>query len=1272
MMHPRIRSTSVPALVTALATLTSPAWAVDPTASLYSVSLTTPVSVAAEGSTPGEFVLSRNGSSGALTVNLTLAASNTADVSNDTVSGDFYFMLPGGSTPLTVTNGSFSVTIPDGVSRQRIFVYARRDFTMEGSELAQLDLGLSPTYIRGASLSGTITVADADIIASLSTPDVLAHEYWLSSSVTATFRINYNNWIASKLFTTVTSGSAKLNTDYVGGLMPIHYPSGGNILTLETNTSASVVFVNSAGSRFTYDLRGSGWYVNDAPTVSFSYPTKGAQSVSELLMTDGGSGYDAEDPPVFILTPSTTYGQPATFLGDVDATDGSLRGVYILDAGVYQCDLASGVVTGSEISSATLTQTGGVNPAGTDAQFTTITVETAKGSRATGKAVLNGIVTSIPLPAGHVWSSITTVAITGGGGKGATAEIVVGTPSYVRITNPGSGFTSRPDVVLTDDTFTATATANIAGPVLVNVTNNGLGYVAAPTLTFGVVTPPAALTTADGAGVYDNDNSTINQVFTVANQSNFSADMQSLITMPEARFLRSDGEGFPHEDWKVITKESDRGVNKKGSNLVEVNPGNGLIYVGDAIRFASDLALNPVPYYIVEAIELPVDSDRSETDDEKTDFSYILHLSNGLTSDKTDGDKVQNLFIQDQNRVDTALPGRFSDVVGYPQFDYLVDPLNDSAVEGAEKVNLNIVANPSFTMREPTMAEVVIADDDAIADIVTVSQASEPALSGKMRITLSAALPVNTTLIYQVSGSATPGNSQDLTPADPDYVLLGLTDMQAPTSGNRDAYAIGSITIPAGATSADIEIATLDDALSEGPETVTITLQQSLDLLLSGSSSSQVNPSATVNITDKVGTVGLVATTSPVMPVDGDEGTGANSTSPAQFTIRLTAPSAVNPTPPPLGIGFRLGGTATYGADYILNMPVGSGITLDTVSMIGSVVIDADGAGHVLTGGNNINTATLTLTVFNDALIEQDETITLTLLSGSGYSLEANSVQDVKIKDDLPAITLQGISNGNESGGVPAVFQISYAGGIRSRDIVVKYGLDTSSSAFASAPDVVSVAGTVTIPSGQSSTLVSLLVVDDSIVEGTEELWLQISADPAYQISVGRAKVDILDNEPTVSIAAAATSVLENGSPVAIRVYLSAAQSRDLSVPITVSGTATSGQDYVAIPTAVTILAGQVTKDITVTPRTDTRSESTETLVVTLTASTAYSLGTPSSATVNIIDVNGGSTTPDTSGVPSGSVADSGGGGGGGGCGAGGGLALLAAAALALQRRRKG
>jgi subtilisin family serine protease len=75
-----------------------------------------------------------------------------------------------------------------------------------------------------------------------------------------------------------------------------------------------------------------------------------------------------------------------------------------------------------------------------------------------------------------------------------------------------------------------------------------------------------------------------------------------------------------------------------------------------------------------------------------------------------------------------------------------------------------------------------------------------------------------------------------------------------------------------------------------------------------------------------------------------------------------------------------------------------------------------------------------------------------------------------------------------------------------------------------------------------------------------------------------------------------------------------------LTVNYAISGTATNGGDYQMLTGTVQIPAGQVSAPIVVTPIDDPNPEPTETVIVTISPSGGYTIGDPSTATVNIAD----------------------------------------------------
>ena len=97
-------------------------------------------------------------------------------------------------------------------------------------------------------------------------------------------------------------------------------------------------------------------------------------------------------------------------------------------------------------------------------------------------------------------------------------------------------------------------------------------------------------------------------------------------------------------------------------------------------------------------------------------------------------------------------------------------------------------------------------------------------------------------------------------------------------------------------------------------------------------------------------------------------------------------------------------------------------------------------------------------------------------------------------------------------------------------------------------------------------------------------------------------------NLPLVGFDQAGQSVDEDGSSIAIRVSLSETSASDVTVPYTLSGTASSPADYSVDASPLVITAGNLFGDIVLTPNDDSVDEPDETVVITL--------GTPTNGTL--------------------------------------------------------
>ncbi|MCY4284104.1 MAG: hypothetical protein OXC65_02050, partial [Thiotrichales bacterium] len=150
-----------------------------------------------------------------------------------------------------------------------------------------------------------------------------------------------------------------------------------------------------------------------------------------------------------------------------------------------------------------------------------------------------------------------------------------------------------------------------------------------------------------------------------------------------------------------------------------------------------------------------------------------------------------------------------------------------------------------------------------------------------------------------------------------------------------------------------------------------------------------------------------------------------------------------------------------------------------------------------------------------------------------------------------------------------------------------------------------------------ASAEVDLEITDDTLNEGDEDITFSPKADDA-SIDIDEATHTITDDDdaPTVSVADA-TAVDEGDTgdttDMSFTVTLSKASGKIVTVPFTLGGTATDGEDYTEPdPLSIEIAAGATTVAITIAVTGDAFDEVDETVIVTL--------GTPTNATVSTAD----------------------------------------------------
>ena len=216
--------------------------------------------------------------------------------------------------------------------------------------------------------------------------------------------------------------------------------------------------------------------------------------------------------------------------------------------------------------------------------------------------------------------------------------------------------------------------------------------------------------------------------------------------------------------------------------------------------------------------------------------------------------------------------------------------------------------------------------------------------------------------------------------------------------------------------------------------------------------------------------------------------------------------------------------------------------------------------------------------LIGDALIEADETLTLSANVASGVTFNSTASGTATIVDDDTATV--SITATDAAAGEPGdngQFTVSLSG-VSDTNTVVSY---TIGGTAASGDDFAPLTGTVTIAAGSTSAEIDVSVVDDAILESSETITVTLdsitSGDPDITVDTvnDAATVTITDDDTaTVSITATDATAAELGDNGQFTVTLSNASDTDTVVTYTIDGTATSGDDFTPLTGTVTIAAG--------------------------------------------------------------------------------------------------
>jgi uncharacterized repeat protein (TIGR01451 family)/gliding motility-associated-like protein len=1067
-----------------------------------------------------------------------------------------------------------TITIPAGQTTGTITIPVVTDAVVEGTETVVITLiNTNNPLVTVNNTPATINILDNNsVTASVSVFQTNVDE----AAGTATFTVTLSGAVQSAFSVdySTANGTAIAGLDYVATSGTLTFPAGsaaGSSITftvpiIDDNLVEPSETFNAIISNVT------GGLVTIASGIATVTITDNDSSVASI--TPGTSGN--ESGPVngtFTVTlskPASTDTQ-LTYTLSGTATEGSDYATIVTKTITIPAGQTSGVITipvsgdaiveGTETVIATLTTSG--NPLVTvSSTAATINIVDNTDAVVTVSATADGAEPATPGQFTFTLNRISTTdtkityALSGTAISGTDYTAIVNT-----ITIPAGQTKATVSVpVLNDNIVEGTETVILT----MNATTNNGSIIASTTPATVNITDSGSSIASITAGTNGNENGPVNGIFTVTLNNPSATDTQITYTLSGTA---TEGTDYSTTVIKTITIPAGQTT---GTITIPVLT-DAIVEGTETVIATLITSSNP----LITASNVPATINIVDNNTATVSISTVPTINESAgtaTFTVTLSAAVQNAFTVAYTTGDGTAAASFdytttSGTLTFPAgaaagttLTFTV-PINDDNIVETNETFSGTISNVSgglVTIVTSTATATIIDNDTAVATITAGVNGNEngPA-NGTFTVTLSKPSATATQISYTLGGTATEGS---------DYTTIVTK----------------TITIPAGQTTGTITIPVLSDAVVEGTETVIATLT------LSGNPAITVsNTPATITIADNnSATVSIFATPT----VNESAGT-------ATFTVRLNA--AVQNA---FTVDYATSnGTAIAGLDY--------------TATSGTLTFPAGSAAGA--------TLTFTVSINDDNIVESNETFNASIsnVTGGLVTIATNTVTTTIIDNDASVATITAGINGTETGPVNGTFTVSLSKP-SATDTQITYTLGGTATEGSDYSPIVT--KTITIPAGQTTATITVPVLGDAVVEGTETViaTLTASGNPGVTVSNVPATINILDGSNTTVTVAATADGAEPSTPGQFTFTLSNVSTTDTQITYTVTGTATSGADYTSIGTTVTIPAGQKTVTVTVPVLNDNLNEGNETVILTMNATTNNALIMASTipATVNIRD----------------------------------------------------
>ena len=279
---------------------------------------------------------------------------------------------------------------------------------------------------------------------------------------------------------------------------------------------------------------------------------------------------------------------------------------------------------------------------------------------------------------------------------------------------------------------------------------------------------------------------------------------------------------------------------------------------------------------------------------------------------------------------------------------------------------------------------------------------------------------------------------------------------------------------------------------------------------------------------------------------------------------------------------FTVSLSTIYCQDYIIDYATNDITAVDANDYTGVL-------GGSLTIPAGSSTGTISIPILEDNIDENSESFELNLTNSNLGSIADNQgIGTINDNDAAPQISINDNSIIENGGNVTLTLSLTNPSAF---DIDVDY--TTSDGDAISTNDYTTLAGTLTIPAGNTTATLSFTINDDLIDENDEVFYVDLTNPVNATISDNQGQITIIDNEGPPSLFIDDLVVDEGDGTVCFTVNLTSASGLDISFDYgQLDITATQGLDYSTISgLAETITAGNTSTNVCFTITDDNCNE---------------------------------------------------------------------------------